>query len=416
MSSTVPPAACDVLVIGAGPAGSACAQRLASRGRHVVLADQHVFPRDKVCGDGLIPDAHAALARLGVLDEVLARAQPVGVVRCVAPRGHHVDVPGHLCVLPRRELDHLLVRAAERAGAQPAMPWRFERPLLQAAGTPGERVAGARLVARDGRVAEVAARWVVLATGAAALPLAAAGLAERHTPSGVALRGYIRHEAMAEELRELQLVWHPRLKGGYGWIFPAPGGHFNIGTGVVGSHEVGDDGRGQRRAGPNLRRMFDIFCELHEPARRLVQQGTWTGELKGAPLRCSLAGARFSRPGLLGTGEAIGSTYAFTGEGIGKALETGLAAADAVLADDAEDVDDAAVRAHYASALASLKPRFDTYERANYVNRWPWIANLVVSRARRSPAILRKLQGLLEETQSPGNLFSIRGMARLMFD
>jgi len=413
MSLTLPPTACDVLVIGAGPAGSACAQRLASRGRHVVLADQHVFPRDKVCGDGLIPDAHAALARLGVLDEVLAQAQPVGVVRCIAPRGHHVDVPGHLCVLPRRELDHLLVRAAERAGAKPAMPWRFERPLLQGEGTPGERVAGARLVARDGRVAEVAARWVVLATGAALPPLAAAGLVERHTPSGVALRGYIRHEAMAAQLRELQLVWHPRLKGGYGWIFPAPGGQFNIGTGVVGSYDVGDHGRGRRRAGPNLRRMFDTFCELHEPARRLVQQGTWTGELKGAPLRCSLGGARFSRPGLLGTGEAIGSTYSFTGEGIGKALETGLAAADAVLAGDA---DDTAVRAHYGATLAALKPRFDTYERANYVNRWPWIADLVVSRARRSPAILRKLQGLLEETQNPGNLFSIRGMARLMFD
>ncbi|MFN8892261.1 MAG: NAD(P)/FAD-dependent oxidoreductase, partial [Betaproteobacteria bacterium] len=91
MSPTMPPLACDVLVIGAGPAGSACAQRLASRGCHVVLADQHAFPRDKICGDGLIPDAHAALARLGVLDEVLARAQPVGVVRCIAPRGHHVD-------------------------------------------------------------------------------------------------------------------------------------------------------------------------------------------------------------------------------------------------------------------------------------------------------------------------------------
>ncbi|NWG76564.1 MAG: FAD-dependent monooxygenase, partial [Rubrivivax sp.] len=55
------PRSCDVLVIGAGPAGSACAQALAEGGVDVVLADQHVFPRDKVCGDGLIPDAHAAL-------------------------------------------------------------------------------------------------------------------------------------------------------------------------------------------------------------------------------------------------------------------------------------------------------------------------------------------------------------------
>ncbi len=418
MSPTAPPPACDVLEVGAGPAGAACAQALATRGLHVVLADQHAFPRDKVCGDGLIPDAHAALARLGVLDEVLALAQPVTTVRCVAPRGHHVDVPGTLCVLPRRDLDHVLVRAAARAGAVLAMPWRFERPLLQHAGTPAERVAGARLVARDGTVAEVAAHWVVLATGAAAPPLVAAGLAERHTPSGVALRGYVHHPGLAAELRELRLVWHPRLKGGYGWIFPAPGGRFNIGTGVVGSHDVDPAGHGHRRDGPNLRRLFEAFCEVYEPARRLVHEGTWDGELKGAPLRCSLTGARYGRPGLLGAGEAIGSTYAFTGEGIGKALETGLVAAEAVLAGRraAAAEADATVLGHHTAALAALKPRFDTYESASYVNRWPWIANLVVSRARRSPTILRKLQGLLEETQSPGNLFSWRGMARLMFE
>jgi flavin-dependent dehydrogenase len=412
MSPSLPPLACDVLVVGAGPAGAACAQRLASRGRQVLLADQHDFPRDKVCGDGLIPDAHAALKRLGVLDEVLALAQPVGAVRCIAPRGHHVDVPGTLCVLPRRELDHVLVRAAQRAGAQLLTPWRFERPLLQAVGTPQERVAGARLVARDGRVAEIAARWVVLATGAVSPPLEAAGLAERRAPSGVALRGYVRHDALAAEIRTLQMMWHPRLKGGYGWIFPVPGGAFNIGTGVVGGGGAGDDGPGHKRGAANLRRMFEAFCEVHEPARRLALEGTWIGELKGAPLRCSLTGARFSRPGLLGAGEAIGSTYAFSGEGIGKALETGLATADALLA----GTEDAAVQAQHAAALAALKPRFDTYEAASYVNRFPWIANIVVSRARKSPAILRRLEGLLEETQNPGNLFSWRGMARLMFE
>ena len=62
------PAACEVLVIGAGPAGSACARTLARAGVDVVLADQYAFPRDKVCGDGLIPDAYAALRVLGVLD------------------------------------------------------------------------------------------------------------------------------------------------------------------------------------------------------------------------------------------------------------------------------------------------------------------------------------------------------------
>jgi len=67
------PAACDVLVIGAGPAGSACAQELARAGFDVVLADQQVFPRDKVCGDGLIPDAHRALEERRNIGKVLVR-------------------------------------------------------------------------------------------------------------------------------------------------------------------------------------------------------------------------------------------------------------------------------------------------------------------------------------------------------
>ena len=72
MSETFPlPERCDVLVVGAGPAGSACAQWLARAGFDVALVDQHDFPRDKTCGDGLIPDAHAALVRLGVHDQVM---------------------------------------------------------------------------------------------------------------------------------------------------------------------------------------------------------------------------------------------------------------------------------------------------------------------------------------------------------
>lgn len=400
MSTPALPTTCDVLVIGAGPAGSACAQKLAAAGHDVLLVDQHAFPRDKVCGDGLIPDAHAALRRLGVYDEVMAQARQLAHVRCVAPRGGHVDVPGALAVLPRKQLDDILCRAAQRAGARLLAPARFEAPLLDAG-----RVVGARLKVGDVQHA-VHARWVVLATGAVPAAAIAAGVNERRTPSGVALRGYVKNDAMVGRITQLQMVWHPRLKGGYGWVFPAPDGVFNIGVGLTGSH------RGGRMQDVNLRTLFDALCEVHAPATELVAGGTLVGEIKGAPLRCSLLGAKWSRPGMLVTGEAAGSTYAFSGEGIGKAMETGMLAADALL----KPGDDAAVRGAYETAMRALKPKFDLYEKAAHVNHRPWLADLVVWRARKSPRILRRMSGVLEETQNPGRLLSWSGLTKLMFE
>jgi menaquinone-9 beta-reductase len=164
----------------------------------------------------------------------------------------------------------------------------------------------------------------------------------------------------------------------------------------------------------NLREMFDAFCDVYAPARELMAGGTLQGELKGAPLRCSLSGARWSRPGLLVTGEAAGSTYAFTGEGIGKAMETGLLAAEAVLKD--RQAPEAEVRQRYEAGLRALQPRFGLYEKAAQVNHHPWLTDLVIWRARRSPGILRRMTGVLEETQNPGRLISWRGLTKLMLE
>ena len=405
------PTSCEVLVVGAGPAGSACAQWLSTRGWQVLLVDQHDFPRDKVCGDGLIPDTHAALKRLGVLDEVLSLAAAVKDVRFVGPRGGHVDVVGTLSVLPRKVLDHVLVRAAQRAGARLLTPLRFEAPLESADG----RVVGALFKTAIGDLHEISARWVVLATGAVPQAAIAAGLCDRRTPSGVAMRGYVKNETLAQRhphlRQQLQMVWHPRLRGGYGWIFPAPGGLYNIGAGTTGSH-IGP--RRSRHEEPNLRQMFDAFCEVFPPAAALMDGGELQGELKGAPLRCSLIGTRWSRAGLLAIGEAVGSTYAFSGEGIGKAMETGILAAEALLHD--RQAGDAEIQQRYESALKTLKPKFDLYETASRVNHHPWLADLVIWRAKRSERIRRRLSGVLEETQNPGRLFTLRGMTKLMFE
>ena len=405
------PSQCDVLVVGAGPAGAACALWLARAGIDTVLVDQHDFPRDKICGDALIPDAHHALKRLGLYDEVMAVAQPSRHLACIGPRGGRVDVPGSVAVLPRLVLDDIVCRGAQRAGARLHTPWRFDAPLNE-----GDVVVGARLKQGDA-VREVRARWVVLATGAVPQALQAAGMCDRRTPSGIALRGYVKNDAMVGRIQALEVVWDKNLAPGYGWIFPAPDGRFNIGVGVANSHPAAGGGQAAKMKDVNLRQLFDAFCEHYAPARELMRNGTLEGDLKGAPLRCSLSGARHARAGLLVTGEAAGSTYAFTGEGIGKALETGLLAAAALLAapDGVPAGTAVEVCTRYEASLAALKPRFDLYERANQINAHPWLADLLIWRANKSARLLRRMAGVLEETSNPGNLVSVRGFFKVFF-
>jgi len=399
------PASCDVLVIGAGPAGSAAAITLARAGHDVVLIDQHTFPRDKVCGDGLIPDAHNALRKLGLLDKVMAQAQPSGFIGCIGPRGGRIDVPGVLAVLPRKALDLILCRAAVAAGARMFAPLRFMATIEE-----NGVVVGATLQHLEA-TCELRARWVVLASGAVPQALMAAGMSTRTTPSGVALRGYVKNDAMVGRIDKLEVVWHRAVTPGYGWIFPCPNGVFNIGVGISESHSATRGGKHAKRA-LNLRQVMDDFKRAYEPARELMDGGLLLGAMKGAPLRCTLEGAHFTRPGLLVAGEAAGSTYSFTGEGIGKAMETGVLAAEAVLTGAPETQ----VRAGYEAKLLALKPRFDLYQRANSVNRHPWLTDLLIWRAKKSPRLVQRMSGVLNETSNPGNLVSLKGLRRLFLE
>ncbi|HEU0198938.1 MAG TPA: geranylgeranyl reductase family protein [Burkholderiaceae bacterium] len=391
---------CSVLVIGAGPAGSAAAYALARGGHDVVLVDQHAFPRDKVCGDALIPDALAALRRLDVLERVLAHAQRAETVRIVAPNGSFVDLQGGTACLPRNVLDTLLLDHARAAGAEFLAPLR-----LAALHEEGGAVAGADLVhARTQERMRIAAPITLLATGAAAQPLQLAGLCTRKEASGFAVRLYVHGPQFVDRLRGLWLSFDREVRPGYGWIFGGPDGVFNVGAGVFRAGRKEEDGA-------NVRALFTRFVQSFAPAAALLASGEVRGPLKGAPLRTALQGAHFGRAGVLAIGEAAATTYSFSGEGIGKAIESALLAAELCGLHLRGELDAALLPARYATELrARYGPRFAAYEKAE---RWlarPVFCNFLAARARASDLVRARLEGMLTETIDPDAIFSASGV------
>ena len=400
---------CDVMVIGSGPAGSACATRLASQGLDVLLVDQQVHPRDKICGDALIPDALSALRRLGLYDQVMQQAHQLHHLTLFGPHSGPLNIPASVAVMPRRLLDNMLCQAAVRAGARLLAPLKFVFPMVQ-----DGRVVGAQLQDHQGQALQIRAKWLILATGAQPHPLQAVGLCLRREPSGIALRGYIRHAGLTSEITSMQFVCKKALGRGYGWIFPGPDDVFNVGVGLILDNLK--TSKPDRPVQRNLHQLFQAFCDSHAPAAQLVREGDWVQPLRGAPLRCSLQGAEVARSGLLVTGEAVGSTYSLTGEGIGKALETGMLCADALLAGGRAVPDaatDLSVCTQYRASLQALSPRYEVYERANQIYTHPWLMDLLIWRARRSPRVLQHMSGLINETSDPARLFTWRGLRRL---
>jgi geranylgeranyl reductase family protein len=392
------PSTHDVLVIGAGPAGSAAAWALARSGYRVALVDRAAFPRDKTCGDGLIPDALGALETMGLRDVVTREAIDPRALHLVAPSGESVSLAGQFLCLPRFRLDALLVDAAVTAGAALLPPMSVLDPIEQRG-----HVRGARFRAPAGQ-AEVTARFTLLATGANATVTKAFGLSAPLKPNAVAGRAYFRvPPSFAARHPQLSIVYERSLCPGYGWIFPGPGCRYNVGVGFF-------SGRSET---PSLRDLWARFTTRFQPAAELVEQSEPLTEFRGAPIRIGLQHATLGRPGLLVLGDAAAMTYPATGEGIGKAMESGLLAARLVSESLRRDGDPQLVHCAYDSEFRrQFAARYKAYWTAQSWSSRPWLLNLLTSRANRGRFVRRELEALIAETGNPLRLFSVRGLAR----
>jgi geranylgeranyl reductase family protein len=328
--------AADVIVVGAGPAGSTAATFLARAGLDVLLLEKTEFPREKVCGDGLTPRAVRMLLALGVPVGPESGWQRNRGLRVVGGGAcleldwpELVSFPAFGLVRPRLDLDHVLARGAADAGARVHVRATVTDPVLDER---SGRVVGVttRPTGPPGAPAvELRAPVVVAADGVSSRLALALGVRRRDDrPLGVAARAYYvsrRHEDGYLETRfDLSNPLDPgrSLLPGYGWVFGMGDGTCNAGVFLLTA----------RAASGNL----DCRALLRGWLAALPEDAGLREEHRTAAVRGAALPMGFNRTpaytrGLLLVGDAGGMVNPFSGEGISYAMEAGHLAADVVV-------------------------------------------------------------------------------------
>jgi menaquinone-9 beta-reductase len=393
----------DVIIVGAGPSGSTTAYYLAQAGLDVLVLEKSRFPREKVCGDGLTPRGVKALVGMGI-----SVSEQDGWIRNKGLRvigaGKRLELawpelssyPDYGLVRPRTDLDEMLARRAQKAGARLCEGVTVTGPVLD------DRTG--RIVGVTGKPADAeeeqtyAGRVVVAADGNSSRLSVAMGLRKRDDrPLGVAVRTYYRTPRHDDDYLESWLdLWDgDRLLPGYGWIFGMGDGTSNVGLGLLNTSAA----FGHTDYHAMLRKWLKAM-----PAEWGFTEANRTQPIRGAALPMGFNRTPHYFNGLLLVGDAGGMVNPFNGEGIAYAMESGeiLARTIAQALARARRAEAERVLAGYPQALADTYGGYYTLGRAfvKLIGR-PGLMRFATKHSMSRPALMRFALKLLANLTDP---------------
>ena len=445
-----------ILIIGAGPAGAAAAIHLAEKGYSCTLIDKSEFPRDKVCGDAVSGTGLEILKSFGILDKVEQKGYkctkkelyPVEANLCSCPIVvfsqkqnspkprpvrhfiHHslkddvgssesdggtpnpeppIEIETETIVIQRKDFDNILLNKAIDLGVNFSVG-KFTGKIHVKNNIHEVEIVWPETSNRDAKscvsTAVTHAKYVIIATGCQSDKIFTnIGGHNFSKPDQVAYRGYCKADW---PITERKYFFLEEINPGYAWIFPLGNNIFNVGCG----------GKILKVRKLHLKKCLDNFINKTNKAYKC--DGKWTQRPKGAFLRTNFPNLKTLKkyPNVILAGEAMGSTYPFSGGGIGKALNSGIIAAGSVINVIEGKSSKKTLSKEYVNLInKEMKPSYYMpFKICNFLLTKTPLENFIYNKVFKNSKSSNVIVNILAKKVSVKSICSIKNILRLLFN